>query len=220
VNPGYTIKDGIDVMQKIADELLDESYVTSLSGASRDFAESSQSLLFIFIFALILVYLTLSAQFESFRDPLIIMFTVPLALSGALLSLLLCSETLNIFSQIGIIMLVGLITKNGILIVEFANQRKSQGMDMLAAVVNASVTRFRPILMTSLATILGVLPIALSLGAGAEGRVSMGIAVIGGMILGTFLTLFIIPALYTYISNPNARRDQGLGIEEQIPQAK
>lgn len=210
LNPGYTIADGLKVMYDISSELLNENYTTSLSGLSRDFAESSESLMFVFLFALVLVYLVLSAQFESFRDPLVIMLTVPLALSGALLFLYLNGQTLNIFSQIGIIMLIGLVTKNGILIVEFANQRKSQGMEMMSAIRNAAASRFRPILMTSVSTILGVTPIALSLGAGSEGRVSMGIAVIGGMILGSFLTLYIIPALYTYVSNPNARRSQNL----------
>lgn len=210
LNPGYTIADGLRVMHGISEELLNENYTTALAGLSRDFAESSESLMFVFLFALILVYLVLSAQFESFRDPLVIMLTVPLALSGALLFLLFTGQSLNIFSQIGIIMLIGLVTKNGILIVEFANQRKSQGMEMMAAIKNAATSRFRPILMTSVSTILGVTPIALSMGAGAEGRVSMGIAVIGGMIIGSFLTLFIIPALYTYVSNPNARRSQNL----------
>jgi multidrug efflux pump len=206
VNEGYTIGHGIEAMQQIADDLLDENYTTALAGASRDFMESSDSLLFVFFFALLLVYLVLSAQFESFRDPLIIMFTVPLALVGALLLLLIWGESLNVFSQIGIIMLIGLVTKNGILLVEFANQRKDQGMDMLSAIKNAAASRFRPIMMTSISTTLGVLPIALSLGAGSESRVSMGVAVIGGMVAGSFLTLYIIPALYVYISNPNARR--------------
>ncbi len=206
VNDGYTIGNGIEVMQQIADDLLDENYTTALSGASRDFTESSDSLLFVFFFALLLVYLVLSAQFESFRDPLIIMFTVPLALVGALLLLLLWGESLNIFSQIGIIMLIGLVTKNGILLVEFANQRKDQGMDILSAIKSAAASRFRPIMMTSISTILGVTPIALSLGAGSESRVSMGVAVIGGMMVGSFLTLYVIPVLYVFISNPNARR--------------
>ncbi|MDX5442304.1 MAG: efflux RND transporter permease subunit, partial [Hymenobacteraceae bacterium] len=142
----------------------------------------------------------LSAQFESFRDPIIIMFTVPLALSGALLSLWYFDETLNIFSQIGMIMLVGLVTKNGILIVEFANQRKEAGLNKLEAIKEAAEARFRPIIMTSLSTILGILPIALALGAGSGSRVSMGIAVVGGMIFATALTLYVVPAIYSYIS--------------------
>ena len=199
--PGKTIGDGIEAMRAIAARTLDDSFTTALSGSSRDFAESSSSLLFAFLFALVLIYLVLAAQFESFRDPFIILLTVPLALLGALLSLWYFDQTLNIFSQIGIIMLVGLVTKNGILIVEFANQRKEQGLSIAEAIVEAATSRFRPILMTSLATILGALPIALALGAGAESRVSMGIAVVGGLMLSTVLTLYIIPAVYSYLSS-------------------
>ncbi|MCK9408994.1 MAG: efflux RND transporter permease subunit [Bacteriovoracaceae bacterium] len=202
--PGYTVGDGISVMRNVADTVLDETFSTALSGTSLDFEESSSSLLFAFVLALILIYLVLSAQFESFRDPFIIMFTVPLALAGALFSLWYFNLTLNIFSQIGVIMLIGLVTKNGILIVEFANQRKSQGLSLMDAIVDASVARFRPILMTSFSTILGTLPIALALGAGSESRVSMGIAVIGGLVFSTFLTLFIIPSLYSYVSRATA----------------
>ena len=150
--------------------------------------------------ALIFIYLVLSAQFESFRDPLIIMFTVPLALIGAMVSLWYFDQTMNIFSQIGVIMLIGLVSKNGILIVEFANQRKAMGEPMLIAVKNAAVARFRPILMTSLSTVLGILPMAIATGAGAESRVAMGIAVVGGMVCATFLSLFVIPAIYSYLS--------------------
>lgn len=198
---GLTIGDGIKEMDRIADKVLDDTYTTSLAGASQDFAESSSSLLFAFVLALVLIYLVLSAQFESFRDPLIIMFTVPLALAGAVLSLWYFGQTLNIFSQIGIIMLIGLVTKNGILIVEFANQRKDNGQSRGDAIREASASRFRPILMTSLSTILGALPIALALGAGSESRVSMGIAIIGGLTFSTALTLYIIPAMYDYISS-------------------
>lgn len=198
---GNTISTGIKEMERIASEVLDDSFSTSLAGVSKEFQESSSSIYFAFILALALIYLVLSAQFESFRDPLIIMFTVPLALGGALLSLFLWGETLNIFSQIGMIMLIGLVTKNGILIVEFANQRKAEGLSRLDAIVEGSAARFRPILMTSLSTILGTLPIALALGAGSESRVSMGIAVIGGLIFSTLLTLYIIPAIYGYISS-------------------
>jgi len=198
--PGKTIGDGIDEMNKIAAKVLDESFSTALSGASRDYAESSSNILFAFILALILIYLVLSAQFESFIDPFIIMLTVPLAMAGALISLWLFDKTLNIFSQIGIIMLVGLVTKNGILIVEFANQQREKGLQMMEAIKTASVARFRPILMTSLATMLGALPIALALGAGAKSRVSMGIVVIGGLLFSLILTLFVIPAMYTYLS--------------------
>ena len=198
---GYTLGDGINEMNKIASGTLDESFSTSLAGTAKEYAESSHTLLFAFVLALVLVYLILSAQFESFRDPLTIMFTVPLALAGAILSLWLFGQTLNIFSQIGIIALVGIVTKNGILIVEFANQRKAKGLSIREAVIDAASQRFRPILMTSLATVFGVLPIALALGAAAKSRESMGIVIIGGLLFSLGLTLFIIPALYTYLSS-------------------
>ncbi|MEP7169207.1 MAG: efflux RND transporter permease subunit, partial [Bacteroidota bacterium] len=198
--PGKTIGDGIDEMNRIATKNLDESFSTALSGASRDYSESSSNILFAFILALILIYLVLAAQFESFIDPFVIMITVPLAIAGALISLWLFDKTLNIFSQIGIIMLVGLVTKNGILIVEFANQQREKGLEMMEAVRVASVARFRPILMTSLATMLGALPIALALGAGTSSRVSMGIVVIGGLLFSLVLTLFVIPAMYTFFT--------------------
>ena len=191
-------------MYEIGDKVLDETFATSLDGASKDFQESSSSLLFAFILALGLIYLVLAAQFESFRDPFIILFTVPLAIAGALLSLWYFNQTSNIFSQIGIIMLIGLVTKNGILIVEFANQRKATGIEKTEAVISAAISRLRPILMTSLSTVLGILPIALALGAGSESRVSMGIAVIGGLIFSTFLTLFVVPAMYSYLSRKTA----------------
>ncbi|MDF2158949.1 efflux RND transporter permease subunit [Algoriphagus sp. CAU 1675] len=202
---GYTIGDGLDEMDRIASEVLDESFSTDVSGPSKEFRESSNSLMFAFIFALVLIYLVLSAQFESFLDPLTIMLTVPLAIFGALLTLWAFGFTLNIFSQIGIIMLIGLVTKNGILIVEFANQRKAQGMSVEESIYGAAVARFRPILMTSLSTILGILPIALGLGAGSESRVPMGAAVIGGLAFATILTLFIIPAIYTYLTSKEGR---------------
>jgi multidrug efflux pump len=197
---GKTIGEGIEVMQEIAKEVLDESFSTELSGASRDYAESSSNTSFAFILALVLVYLILAAQFESFRDPITIMITVPLAIAGALLSLWLFNQTLNIFSQIGTIMLIGLVTKNGILIVEFANQLRESGLSISQAVLQASVSRLRPILMTSLATALGALPIAMALGAGAESRVGMGIVVVGGIMFSLILTLFIIPAVYLYLT--------------------
>ncbi|GGZ22846.1 multidrug resistance protein [Echinicola pacifica] len=203
--PGYTIGDGLDEMDRIAAEVLDDSFTTDVAGVSKEFRESSNSLIFAFLFALILIYLVLSAQFESFMDPLTIMITVPMALFGALLSLWLGDFTLNIFSQIGIIMLIGLVTKNGILIVEFANQRKAHGLGVDDAIIGAAVARFRPILMTSLSTILGILPIALALGAGAESRTPMGVSVIGGLVLSTFLTLFIIPGVYSYLTSKSAR---------------
>jgi multidrug efflux pump len=198
--PGKTIGDGIAELDRIAAEVLPEGFQTTLAGQSRDFAESSSSLLFAFLLALLIIYLVLAAQFESFIDPLIIILTVPLSLAGALLTLHFTGQTLNVFSQIGIIMLVGLVTKNGILIVEFANQRKEQGMKKLEAVLDASVSRLRPILMTSLATILGILPIALSLGASAGSRQSLGIAVVGGLVFSGILTLFVVPAVYAVFS--------------------
>ncbi len=197
---GYTLGQSIDAMNKIAAEVLDDTYSTSLSGPSRDFAESSNTLVFAFALALVLIYLILAAQFESFRDPMVIMFTVPLAVAGALLSLISFGQTINIFSQIGMIMLIGIVTKNGILIVEFANQKKEAGANLMNAALEASTQRFRPILMTSLATVLGALPIALALGAGAKSRVSMGIVIIGGLMFSLVLTLYVIPALYTYFS--------------------
>lgn len=206
LSKGKTIGDGIAAMDEIADEVLDDTYSTALAGTSLDYTESSSSLLFAFGFALVLIYLVLSAQFESFRDPIVIMFTVPLAVAGSFLSLWYFNETLNIFSQIGIIMLIGLVTKNAILIIEFANQRKAQGVEFVDAIIGAAESRFRPILMTSLSTILGILPIALALGAGSESRVSMGIAIIGGLIFSTLLTLYVIPAMYTYISSRKDKR--------------
>jgi multidrug efflux pump len=202
---GVALGEGIKEMERIADEVLDESYTTSLDGASREFSESSSSIYMAFVIALAIIYLVLAGQFESFRDPFVIMFTVPLALAGALVSLWYFNQTLNVFSQIGIIMLIGLVTKNGILIVEFANQRKEQGKNIMEAVIEAAESRFRPIIMTSLSTMLGILPIALALGAGSESRVSMGIAVIGGMLFATILTLFVIPAIFTYLAAKDAR---------------
>jgi multidrug efflux pump len=198
--PGKTIGDGIAEMNRIAKVILDDSFTTALSGPSRDYSESSSNIFFAFILALVLIYLVLAAQFESFIDPFTIMLTVPLALSGALLSLWVFGKTLNIFSEIGIIMLIGLVTKNGILIVEFANQQKEKGRKLLDAAQYAAVARFRPILMTSLATMLGALPIALALGGSAKSRVSMGIVVIGGLFFSLVLTLFVIPAMYTFFS--------------------
>ncbi len=198
--PGNTIGDGIKEMQKIGKKVLDDSFSTGLSGPSRDFSESSSNTLFAFIFAMILIYLVLAAQFESFIDPVIIMFTVPLAMAGALVSLWYFDQTLNIFSQIGIIVLLGLVTKNGILIVEFANQKRAQGLPKLLAVKEAAVSRLRPIMMTSIATMLGALPIAMSIGAGSKSRVSMGIVIIGGLLFSSFLTLYVIPVVYSFLS--------------------
>ncbi len=200
LNEGKTIGDGVDAMQRIADKVLDESFHTSLSGPSRDYAESSSNTAFAFILALVLIYLVLAAQFESFKDPITIMITVPLAIAGALLSLWIFGQTLNIFSEIGMIMLIGSVTKNGILLVEFANKKRDLGMPKKQAVIEASVQRLRPILMTSLATSLGALPIAMSLGAAATSRIPLGIVVVGGILFSLVLTLFVIPAVYTYIS--------------------
>lgn len=214
---GKTIGDGINEMDRIAALVLDDTFSTSLAGTSKDFEESSSSLLFAFFLALVLIYLVLSAQFESFRDPLIIMFTVPLALAGAVLTLWYFGKTLNIFSQIGIIMLIGLVSKNGILIVEFANQRKASGLKKADAIFDAAISRFRPILMTSLSTILGAVPIALALGAGSESRVSMGTAIIGGLTFATLLTLYVIPAMYSYISGNEKQVSNVTTIADQTP---
>jgi multidrug efflux pump len=195
---GYTLADGIAEMERISKEVLDERYTTSLDGGARDFKESSTSILFSFGLALILIYLILAAQFESFSAPFLIMLTVPLAGVGALGALWYFKQTLNIFSEIGIIMLIGLVTKNGILIVEFANQQLALGLTKNEAVIKAAISRFRPILMTSLSAMLGAVPIALAFGAGAESRVSMGIVIIYGLFFSTILTLFVIPALYGY----------------------
>lgn len=210
LNEGYTLGMGIDAMDEIKDKVLDETFQTALSGASKDFVESSGGLYFAFLLALVLIYLALSAQFESFIDPLIIMFTVPLALVGALLALWLFGHTMNIFSQIGIIVLVGIVTKNGILIVEFANQRREAGLSFRDAVVEAATLRLRPILMTSMATILGVTPIALALGAASTSRIPMGIAIIGGLFFSLFLTLFVIPAIYTFFKWKGKKEDEEL----------
>ncbi|MCS6935186.1 MAG: efflux RND transporter permease subunit [Chitinophagales bacterium] len=198
--PGKTIGDGVAAMNEIAAKVLDDTFETSLYGAARDYAESSSNTTFALILALLLIYLVLAAQFESFVDPLIIMFTVPLAFAGALLSLWMFNQSLNIFSQIGIVMLIGLVTKNGILIVEFANRLQRNGMDKTSAATEAATLRLRPILMTSLATAFGALPIALAWGSGAQSRVPLGIVVVGGVMFSLLLTLFVIPAMYTYMS--------------------
>ena len=198
--PGYSLGQGIDEMDRIAKATLDETFRTALEGESRNFRESSSSLLFAFVLALLLIILILAAQFESFKDPFIIMFTVPLAIGGALLFMWIAGVTMNIYSQIGLIMLIGLVAKNGILIVEFANQRQNAGMDKFEAIQGASVLRLRPILMTSASTILGLLPLVFASGEGANGRIAMGIAVVGGMLISTLLTLFVVPAMYMYIA--------------------
>jgi len=198
--PGNTLGQGIEEMRRISAKVLDDTFTTSLSGPSRDFAESSSNTLFAFVLALVLIYLVLSAQFESFVDPFIIMITVPLALAGTVLSLWIFNQTLNIFSQIGIIMLIGLVTKNGILIVEFANQKRDQGMDKFHGATEAAVARLRPILMTTLATTLGALPIALAIGSAGKSRIPLGIVIVGGLLFSLILTLYVVPSLYTYLS--------------------
>jgi multidrug efflux pump len=208
--PGRTLGEGIAAMQAIADSLLDDSFQTALSGPSRDFAESSSNTSFALVLALVLIYLILAAQFESFRDPVIIMVTVPLALAGAMLSLWAFNLTLNVFSQIGMIMLIGLVTKNGIMIVEFANQIRSRGATNREAALEAATERLRPILMTSLATTLGALPIALALGAAAQSRVPLGVVIVGGMMFSLILTLYIIPTLYAYTARRTDSTDTGL----------
>ena len=197
---GKTIGDGLDEMDRIANETLDETFRTALAGESKLYRESSSSLLFAFVLALVLIFLVLAAQFESFKDPLVIMFTVPLAIFGALVFMWLSGQTMNIFSQIGIIMLIGLVAKNGILIVEFANQKQLAGLPKLQAIEEAAAQRLRPILMTSISTILGLLPLAFASGEGANQRIAMGVAVVGGMVVSTFFTMFIVPAIYSYIS--------------------
>ncbi len=214
--PGQTVGDGVNVMEELKEKLLDDTFTTSLAGTSRDFAESSSNTSFAFILALILIYLILSAQFESFIDPLTIMFTVPLALSGAFISLYLFGQTINIFSQIGMIMLIGLVTKNGILIVEFANQKREEGLSRIDAVLEASRLRLRPILMTSLAMALGTLPIALSLGAASTSRQPLGIVIVGGVLFSLVLTLFVIPAMYSYLS----REPKPVEFGDEIPEPK
>jgi multidrug efflux pump len=204
--PGVSLGEAIKEMDGITSKVLPPGFRTTLAGQSRDFAESSSSLIFAFIFAILLIYLVLAAQFESLIDPLIILLTVPMAVTGALLSLWITGQSINVFSQIGIIMLIGLITKNGILIVEFANQRKAEGMSVREAVLAAATSRFRPILMTTLAMIFGTLPIALSLGTASGSRTSLGIVVVGGLLFAGLLTLYVIPAVYSYFSRPYRKK--------------
>ena len=203
---GYTLGQALDEMDKIAKETLDDTFRTALTGESKDFRESSNSLLFAFGLALLLIYLILAAQFESFKDPLIVMITVPLAVFGALVFIRAGGQTMNIFSEIGIIMLIGLVAKNGILIVEFANQKQEAGQDKFIAIRDAAIQRLRPILMTSTSTMLGLLPLMLATGEGSAGRVAMGTAVVGGMLISTFFTMYIVPAIYSYISTDRKTR--------------
>ena len=208
LTPGHTIGDGLDEMDKIAKEVLDDTFRTALAGDSKEFRESSSSLLFAFGLALVLIYLILAAQFESFKDPFVIMLTVPLAIAGALIFMLVGGQTMNIFSQIGIIMLIGLVAKNGILIVEFANQRQRMGEDKMTAIREASVQRLRPILMTSVSTVLGLLPLMFASGEGSAGRVAMGTAVVGGMVISTMLTMFVVPAIYSFVATSLQKKNK------------
>ena len=203
---GKTIGDGLAEMDRIAAEVLPDDFRTALTGDSKEFRESSSSLLFAFMLAIVLIYLILAAQFESFKDPLVIMLTVPLAIAGALIFMTATGQTMNIFSQIGIIMLIGLVAKNGILIVEFANQKQQQGMSLMEAIEQASLQRMRPILMTSASTILGLLPLTYATGEGANGRIAMGIAVVGGLLVSTILTLYVVPAIYSYVSTDRSKQ--------------
>ena len=205
---GKTIGEGLDAMDAIAAEVLDDTFRTALTGESKEYRESSSSLMFAFILALVLIYLILAAQFESFKDPFVIMLTVPLAVGGALIFMHFNDQTMNIYSQIGIIMLIGLVAKNGILIVEFANQKQETGIDKLTAIREAAIQRLRPILMTSVSTILGLVPLAFATGEGANGRIAMGISVVGGMLISTFLTMFIVPAVYSYISTNRKNQEE------------
>ncbi len=207
ISPGYSLGEGLEEMDKIASEVLDDTFRTALEGESRNFRESSSSLFFAFILAIVLIFLVMAAQFESFKDPFVIMFTVPLALFGALLFIWMFGITMNIYSQIGIIMLIGLVTKNGILIVEFANQRQNAGINKYNAIIEASLLRLRPVLMTSISTILGLLPLMFATGEGANGRIAMGTAVVGGLLISTLLTLFLIPAMYLYLSTDRKEKE-------------
>ena len=205
---GKTLGQGLDEMDKIAKEVLDDTFRTSLTGDSKEYRESSSSLMFAFVLALALIYLILAAQFESFKDPLIIMLTVPLAIAGALVFMYFNDITMNIFSQIGIIMLIGLVAKNGILIVEFANQKQETGIDKWQAIQDGALQRLRPILMTSASTILGLIPLAFAKGEGCNQRIAMGVAVVGGMLVSTILTMYVVPAIYSYISTNRLNKEE------------
>ena len=217
---GRTIGEGLEAMDQIAKETLDDTFRTALAGESKEFRESASSLIFAFGLALLLIYLILAAQFESFKDPFVIMLTVPLAICGALIFMMVGGQTMNIFSQIGIIMLIGLVAKNGILIVEFANQRQRNGEDKMTAIREAAAQRLRPILMTSVSTILGLLPLMFATGEGCNGRIAMGTAVVGGMLLSTLLTMFIVPAIYSYLATSLTRKQEKLAAKAQAEQAQ
>jgi multidrug efflux pump len=187
-------------MDDTAKKVLKPGYATDLNGISREFKKSSDSLMLVFALALLFIFLVLAAQFESFVDPFVILFSVPLSMAGALLALKWAGGTLNVFSQIGLITLVGLITKHGILIVEFANQLREQGMDTRAAILQSAAQRLRPIMMTTGAMVLGAVPLAIATGAGAESRQQIGWVIVGGMSLGTLLTVFVVPTMYTLLA--------------------
>lgn len=208
LKPGYTLGQGIEEMDRIADKVLDETFRTSLSGASKDYADSSSNLVFMFALAIIMIFLVLSAQFESFKDPVIILTTVPLALFGALLFMTIFGQTMSLYSQIALIMLIGLTAKNGILIVEFANQRQTAGIPKLEAIIGASQQRLRPILMTAFSTIIGLVPLAFATGEGANGRIAIGVTIIGGLFLATIISLFIVPAVYSYFATDREKKNK------------
>ncbi len=218
--PGKSMDDGIDAMERIRGEVLGETFTTDLGGESRDYVESSSNTMFAFLLALLLIFLLLAAQFESFIDPLIIILTVPMAVAGALFSLWLFGQTWNIFSQIGTVMLIGLVTKNGILIVEFANQLREQGLPKREAILKASESRLRPILMTSLTIALGAMPIAVAFGAASTSRIGMGVVIIGGTMFSLILTLFIIPAVYLMWSREKKHRPEFDNIDKLEAQIK
>jgi multidrug efflux pump len=216
VSPGYTLGEALEYIEGAAKQVLDSSARTELDGPSREFRESGAALLFTFVLALMFIYLVLSAQFESFVSPFVIMLTVPLAMTGALAALKLTGGTLNVYSQIGLVMLIGLITKHGILIVEFANQLRGKGMNAMEAVTEAATLRLRPILMTTGAMVLGALPLALATGAGAEARQPIGWVIVGGLLLGTVFTLFVIPTAYVLLTGGRRK----LALHEQAAAAE
>jgi len=216
VAPGYTLGEALEVLDAAAKETLDPSARVQLDGPSREFRESGATLALTFVLALAFIYLVLAAQFESFVSPLVIMLTVPLAMTGALLALKLTGGTLNVYSQIGLVMLIGLITKHGILIVEFANQLRSRGTAVAPAVVEAATLRLRPILMTTGAMVLGALPLALATGAGAEARQPIGWVIVGGLLVGTLFTLYVIPTAYMLLVG----RGRAAIVEAQIAAAE
>lgn len=216
---GYGLGSALERVRTIADEVLPrgQGYQAVFSGESEDFYESGNALFFAYFLAVVIVYLTLAAQFESFLDPITILVAVALSFTGALVTLMAVDETLNLFSQIGLVMLVGIVTKNSILIVEFANQLHEGGRDLLDATIEAARTRFRPILMTATSTIVGILPIALGLGAGGETRASLGVAVAGGMLFSTLLTFFVVPAVHLSLARTRAKSPAGRTLPTTVP---